>query len=60
MFLTVPKGETLGHLDWERSWSRGDTLVAGVSEWDFVSGRGCGECQPLHDQPELVHDYFLS
>ena len=24
--LTVPKGETLESLDWERSWSRGDTL----------------------------------
>ena len=24
--LTVPKGETLGRLDWERSWGRGDTL----------------------------------
>ena len=26
MSLTVPKGETLEGLDWERSWSRGDTL----------------------------------
>ena len=24
--LTVPKGETLGRLDWERGWVRGDTL----------------------------------
>ena len=24
--LTVPKGETLGLLDWERSWGRGNTL----------------------------------
>ena len=27
--LTVPKGETLGRLDWERSWGRGDTLGGG-------------------------------
>ena len=27
--LTVPKGETLESLDWERSWSRGDTLGGG-------------------------------
>ena len=24
--LMVPKSETLGHLDWERGWGRGDTL----------------------------------
>ena len=24
--LAVPKGETLGRLDWERGWVRGDTL----------------------------------
>ena len=29
MSLTVPKGETLEGLDWERSWSRGDTLGGG-------------------------------
>nr|CAI9704396.1 unnamed protein product [Rangifer tarandus platyrhynchus] len=27
--LTVPKGEILKSLDWERSWSRGDTLGGG-------------------------------
>ncbi|KAM7229377.1 hypothetical protein CapIbe_019493 [Capra ibex] len=27
--LTVPKGETVGRLDWERSWGRGDTLGGG-------------------------------
>ena len=27
--LMVPKGETLGRLDWERSWGRGDTLGGG-------------------------------
>ena len=27
--LTVPKGETLGCLDWESSWGRGDTLGGG-------------------------------
>uniref|UniRef100_A0A8B9YFQ7 Ig-like domain-containing protein n=1 Tax=Bos mutus grunniens TaxID=30521 RepID=A0A8B9YFQ7_BOSMU len=31
--LTVPKGETLESLDWERDWGRGDTLGGGVSEW---------------------------
>ena len=27
--LTVPKGETLGHLDWERGWGREDALGGG-------------------------------
>ena len=27
--LTVPKGETLGRLDWERGWGREDTLGGG-------------------------------
>ena len=27
--LTVPKGETLGRLCWERGWGRGETLGGG-------------------------------
>ena len=27
--LTVPKGETLGRLDWGRGWGRGDTQGGG-------------------------------
>uniref|UniRef100_A0A452FKQ5 Ig-like domain-containing protein n=1 Tax=Capra hircus TaxID=9925 RepID=A0A452FKQ5_CAPHI len=33
--LTVPKGETLESVDWERSWGREDTLGGHVSKWDM-------------------------
>ena len=33
--LTVPKGETLGRLDWERTGAEGTHWVLGVSEWDM-------------------------
>ena len=29
MSLMVPKGETLGRLDWERGWGRENTLGGG-------------------------------
>ena len=38
-----------GHTGWRESLSGTCERVG-----------GCGECQPLHDQPELVPDSFLS
>ena len=55
MSLTVPKGETLEELE-----QRGHTGWRGSLSGTCEHLGGCGECEPLHDRPELVPNSFLS